>query len=113
MSARFPGPGIFVSHTSTTEWEPDPDPGGLMHMLCDQDGVEAGLSRFDEVDGPIVWTLPAREVILILEGAARIEIEGAETLDLVQGSIASMPKGAVTTWHITTPFRELWVLSGE
>jgi uncharacterized cupin superfamily protein len=48
--------------------------------------------------------LPAREVILILEGAARIEIEGAETLDLVQGSIASMPKGAVTTWHITTRF---------
>jgi hypothetical protein len=40
MSVRFPGPGIFVSHTSTTEWEPDPDPGGLMHMLCDQDGVE-------------------------------------------------------------------------
>ena len=60
MSVRSPGPGMFVSHTATTEWEPDPNPG---------------------------W--------------------------LVQGSIASMPKGAVTTGHLTAPFRELWVLGGE
>jgi uncharacterized cupin superfamily protein len=28
------------------------------------------------------------------------------------GDIASLPAGTETTWHITAPFREFWVLSG-
>ena len=43
-------------------------------------------------------------------GAAKIEIEDGPTLELGVGDIASMPEGAVTTWHLSPGFRELWVL---
>jgi hypothetical protein len=26
--------------------------------------------------------------------------------------MACLPKGAVTTWHLTLPFKEMWVLAG-
>ena len=42
---------------------------------------------------------------------ARIEIEGAPVLELAAGDIASLPAGARTTWHLTTPFKEFWVIS--
>jgi len=54
--------------------------------------------------------VPAREVILVLEGAATIEIDDGPTLELKVGDIASMPEGAVTTWHLTPGFKELWVI---
>jgi uncharacterized cupin superfamily protein len=105
--------GVYVSRLSTTDWEPDPDVPGLMHVLCSTGGVEAGLTRIDQVDGPITYAPPAREVLLILEGRARIEMADAPTLDLGPGDMASLPKGATTTWFLTTPFREFWVLAGE
>ena len=46
--------------------------------------------------------------MLVLEGAVRIEIHGGPTLELKVGDMASLPKGAVTTWHMTLPFREIW-----
>jgi uncharacterized cupin superfamily protein len=49
---------------------------------------------------------------MILEGAVRIEIAGEATLDLETGDVASLPAGTQTTWHITAPFREFWVISG-
>lgn len=104
-------PGVFVSSTSTTDWEKDPELPGLMHVLCAADGLEAGLTRVDEMDGPISWTPPSREVVLVLEGRARIEIAGADPLDLGPGDMASLPPGVETTWHLTTPFREMWVLA--
>jgi uncharacterized cupin superfamily protein len=105
--------GIFVSRVSTSDWEQDPDIGGLMHVLCSVGRVEAGLSRFDEVDGPVTYTLPERETLLILEGRARIEIADASSLELQPGDMASLPKGAITTWHLTTPYREFWVFGAE
>jgi hypothetical protein len=40
-------PGVFVSKTSTNDWEPDPEvPGSQMHELVHRDGVWAGLTRF-------------------------------------------------------------------
>lgn len=105
--------GVFVSNVSTSDWEPDPDVGGLMHVLCTVGHVQAGLSRFDDVVGPVTWTLPERETFLVLEGAAHIDVEGAPSLDLQPGDFASLPKGALTTWHLTTPFREFWVFGAE
>ena len=104
-------PGVFVSSVSTTDWEKDPELPTLVHVLCEADGLEAGLTRIDEMDGPISWTPPSREVLLVLEGRARIEIAGAEPLDLGPGDMASLPPGVETTWQVTTPFRELWVLA--
>lgn len=105
-------PTIFVSSLSTDEWEPDPDVGGLMHILCDLPGYQAGFTRYDIAPAPVSWTPPQRETFIIVEGAARIEISGGATLDLGPGEAASLPPGTVTTWHITAPFREFWVLSG-
>ena len=55
-------------------------------------------------------TLEERETALVLEGAATIEIEGGPTLEVKEGDLFSIPEGASTTWHLTKPFREFWVL---
>ena len=82
-----------------------------MHVLCDGEGIQSGLSRFTEVTGPVQWTLPGRETFLVLEGAARIEIDDGQVLELTAGDIASLPAGARTTWYLTTPFKEFWVIA--
>jgi uncharacterized cupin superfamily protein len=106
------GPGVFVSSTQTDDWEPDPEvPGSEMHELVHDGPVWAGLTRFTSVDGPTRWVPEQRETILVLEGSARIEIESGPTLELGPGDVASLPAGAQTTWHITTPFKEFWVLA--
>jgi quercetin dioxygenase-like cupin family protein len=101
-------PGIFVSSIATDEWTPDAEVGGEMHVLVEADGAYAGMSRFLDVADVGPWTLPARETILVLEGAARIEIAGGPTLELQVGEMASLPKGATTTWHLTLPYKECW-----
>ena len=106
MEAR---PGVFVSNISTGEWVEDPDvPGSEMHELVHEDGVWAGLTRFLATDGPVPWTPDQRETVHVLEGSVRIELEDAPALDLHPGDIASFPAGARMTWHVTTPFKELW-----
>ena len=81
-----------------------------MHELH-HEGVWAGLSRFmDPGDEVVKWTLEERETALVLEGAAKIEIEGGPTIEVKEGDIFSIPEGASTTWHLTKPFREFWVL---
>jgi uncharacterized cupin superfamily protein len=104
---------VFVSSLSATDWERDTDPPGEVHLIGNGIDMEAGLWR--SVPGftpePVHWTLPDTEVILVLEGQARIEIEGGPVLELKPGDIATMPKGAVTTWHLTRPFKEFWVLA--
>jgi uncharacterized protein len=106
-------PGVFALAQSQAEgWEPDPEVGGEMKVLCEVDGVHAGMSRFEQDPGPISWTLPARETIFVLEGEARIEIDGEAAITVGPGGMASMPSGSKTTWHLTTPFREFWVLAG-
>ena len=83
-------------------------------MLFDTGPMRAGLSRFteDADQQPPDWALPATQVLLVLEGAARIEIEEGPVLELKIGDMACLPKGAVTTWHLTLPFKEMWVLAG-
>lgn len=107
-------PGVFVSKVLTDEWEPDPEvPGSEMHELVHANGVWAGLSRFTTVDGPTRWVPEQREVIHILEGAVRIDIAGGPSLRLAPGDIATLPAGIETIWHITAPFKEMWVLASE
>ena len=107
-------PGVFVSDVSD-EWQPDDDPPGEVRILCDEEGLQAGLWR--SVPGvtpePVRWRVPSREVIFVLEASARIEIEDGPTLEVGAGDSASIPAGSVTTWHLGPGFRELWVLAGE
>jgi len=109
-----PHAGVFVSRASTHAWEPDPDvPGTEMHELVHADGVWAGLTRYTRADGPVSWTPDRREVALILEGSVHIEIADGGTLDLGVGDLFSLPPGVETTWHITAPFKEMWVLASD
>src|SRR6187401_628090 len=98
-------PGVFVSNVMTDQWRPDPEVGGEMHVLVEEETAYAGMSRFTRHAELRSWTLPKRETVLILEGSARIEIQGGPTLELNVGDMASLPKGAVTSWHMTLPFR--------
>jgi quercetin dioxygenase-like cupin family protein len=108
-------PGVFVSNTSTEEWRPDPEIGGGAeeHVLFDTGAMRAGLSRFtaDADTQPPPWVLPQTQVLLVLEGRAQIDIEDGPSLDLGPGDMAALPKGAVTRWQLTLPFKELWVLA--
>ena len=105
-------PGVFVVKAPTDGWEPDPDvPGSEMRELVRADGVWAGLTRFTNVDGPVRWTPERREIALILEGSVRIEIVAGGVLELGVGDLFSLPPGVETIWHVTTPFKEAWVLA--
>ena len=96
-------PGVFLSNLATDDWEPDPEVGGETHMLCSEDGTEAGLWRLAEsTKDPTPFTLDRRETLLVLEGSVRIEIKGG---------MASLPKGAETIWHVTAPFKEFWIMA--
>jgi uncharacterized cupin superfamily protein len=107
-----PHPGVFVSSVNASEWQSDPEvPGSEMHELVHSDGVWAGLTRFTAVDGPTRWTPSQRETIHVLEGQVTIEIVGGPTVMLKPGDVASLPAGLETIWHITPPFKELWVLA--
>lgn len=55
--------------------------------------------------------LPARETIVVLRGSVHIEIDDGPTLDLTTGDMASMPKGAKTSWHPSPDFKEVWLYS--
>lgn len=104
---------VLVSRGTEETWEADPDVGGQMKVLYrGEGGVEAGLSRFTEpLVEPIRWTLPATETFYVLEGSARVEIAGAPTLEVGVGDMACIPAGAETTWYLTTPFVDFYVLS--
>jgi ethanolamine utilization protein EutQ (cupin superfamily) len=105
-------PGVFVSKASTATWEPDPDvPGSEMHELVHRDGIWAGLTRITGPEEPVPWTPEQREVAIILEGSVRIEVAGGDTLELEAGDLFSLPPGVETTWHVSTPFKEMWVLA--
>ena len=59
---------------------------------------------------PVVYTPPSRETLIVLKGEARVEITGGPTLELRPGVLASIPAGTKTTWHVTPPFKEFWVI---
>ena len=101
-------PGVFVSNVTTNDWEPDPEVGGEMHVLVEDETAYVGMSRFQHTGELEPYTLPERETVLILEGSARIDIQGGPTLELNVGDMASLSKGAVITWHLTLPFKEVW-----
>jgi uncharacterized cupin superfamily protein len=106
------GGGNYVSRVDSDDFEPDDEVGGLVHMLFEDGEVMGGLWKPE----PAVSTytglvLHARETIVVLKGSVRIEIENGPTLDLGVGDMASMPKGAVTTWHPSPDFKEVWVYS--
>ena len=52
------------------------------------------MSRVATEGDPLIWTFLEREILLVVEGTARIEIKDGPTLDLRAGDIATLPAGA-------------------
>ncbi len=90
---------VYVSRIDTDVWQLHEETGGSVHSLF----PNGTLGEAHE--------LPARETIVVLEGTVRIEIKGRPTLELAAGDMASMPKGAITTWHPSPEFKEIWLYS--
>jgi Transposase IS116/IS110/IS902 family len=90
---------------SAEAWEPDPDVGGEMHVLRGGHGAQSGLSRFTAAPQPITWTLPGRETVLVLEGAARIE--SGHALELAAGDTADGLAEAVAAVFAELPDSEI------
>jgi len=103
-----PHPGVYQSNLASDEWQSDPDVGGEFQVFVDQPDSYVGMSRYLTDPGPVSWTPSVRETLLVLEGSVRIDIEGGPSLELRVGDVASLAAGTPTTWHVTTPFRELW-----
>jgi len=105
------GGGVFVSSLATEDFAPDPDvPGTEQHVLYADGDLSAGMSRVAIEGDPLIWTLPQREILLVVEGTARIEIKDGPTLDLRAGDMAALPAGAEAIRHVGVPFKEFWVL---
>jgi uncharacterized cupin superfamily protein len=105
-------PGMFVSRETTDEWEADPEvPGSTMHELVHDGPIWAGMTKVDDAPEPMTWTPQQREVLLVLEGGVRIEFDDGSDVTLGVGDLATIPAGMTTTWHVTTPFKEMWVLA--
>ncbi|MGH2596571.1 MAG: cupin domain-containing protein [Actinomycetota bacterium] len=104
-------PGVFVSTVDTEEWEFDPEVNGEIHVLCSGVGVTAGMSRFLEVAGPVSYTPPTRETLVVLEGSATVRIADGRVLEIAVGDLVSLPAGVETVWNVTPPFKEFWVLA--
>ncbi len=106
-----PQPGMFVSSADTTDWQPDPEvPGTEMHELVHDGPIWAGMTRITSAPEPTTWTPEQREVLLVLEGGVRIEFGDGSDVTLGVGDMGTIPAGMTTTWHVTTPFKEMWVL---
>jgi uncharacterized cupin superfamily protein len=106
-----PQPGMFVARADTDEWEADPDvPGTEMHELVHEGSMWAGMTRIDSAPEPVAWTPEQREIAVVLEGGVRIEFADGTDVTLGVGDAFTIPAGMTTTWHVTTPFKELWVL---
>ena len=105
------GGGVYVSRVDSDDFEADDEIGGFTHMLFEDGDTMAGMWKpGSDVDAwPKTEELHARETIVVLEGSVRIEIEDGPTLDLGVGDIASIPKGAVTTWRPSADFKEIWL----
>jgi hypothetical protein len=93
-------PGMFVSSGATTEWIEDPEvPGSQMHELVHDGPVWAGMTRIEDAPEPMAWTPEQRE------------FDDGSDVALGVGDLATIPAGMHTTWHVTTPFKEMWVLA--
>jgi uncharacterized cupin superfamily protein len=105
------GGGVHVTRTDSESWEPDDEVGGQVHMLFEDGDTAAGLWQPGDRYVTAENVLPARETIVVLQGTVRIEIDGAPTLELSAGDVASMPQGAKTYWHPSADFKEVWLYS--
>ena len=108
------GGGVYVSRVDTDEFDADEEVGGFTHTLFEDGerrrrgcGSRAPMSATGRRPGSFRHARRSSSS----SGSVRIEIEDGPTLDLGVGDMASMPKGAVTTWYPSADFKEIWFYS--
>ena len=103
--------GVWVTKAGEERFEPDPEVGGSVHVLREDDAVQAGIWSAPPGDEPATeaFEFPHHETIYVLTGTVRIEIEGGPTLELGPGDMASFRKGVRSVWNPSADFTEFWV----
>ena len=81
--------------------------GGSMHVLVAGRRLRSrGMSRFGDVDTVGPWIATAQRDDPDPRGRRPLrDLRVARPWSCWVGDMASMPKGAVTTWHLTLPFK--------
>ena len=113
---------FFTARVDAQDFEPFPvDPGdiiegeptGRVHWLRRDGatGLATGIFRSEPVTARYEWSQD--ETIHVLEGEVRIEYGDGDAVDLGPGDVASFRKGDRAVWHIKSPFKEFFVLSGN
>ena len=104
--------GVWVTRSGEERFSPDPEVGGSVHVLREDDAVEAGLwaapAPGDEPNTE-AFEFPRHETIYVLTGSVRIDIEDGPTLELGPGDMASFRKGVRSVWNPSADFTEFWV----
>ncbi|MGF6834426.1 putative cupin superfamily protein [Paenarthrobacter sp. TE4293] len=77
------------------------------------ESLSGGIWKVTPEEAPQPFDLPIDqdETIYIVSGHLRIDVKGGETLDLGQGSMASLSQGAMTRWSVLEPTVEFFVYS--
>jgi hypothetical protein len=110
-----------VSGVSPSEWEPFPfaevhegDPDGRVHWLRQESGGDGILLTgiFTAQPCKVPYEFIGDESFHLMEGEITVAVEGGDTVDLGPGDIASFPKGARSAWHIKSPMKKFFVISG-
>jgi uncharacterized cupin superfamily protein len=91
-------------------WEHDEETGGQVAMLVDLPSVQGGLWRPGPGGlAPFDVHLDHTEVVLVLTGTGRLEVDGGPPLDLAPGRALRIGSGSHTRWQVSDDFTELWL----
>lgn len=108
---------VFRTTTAPDAWEPftvDGVTSGEVHWLRRSGEGEptyfAGLWRH-EPEGPGPYVVAGSETILVLKGAADLELADGSTVELRVGDFVSFADGFSATWRTLEPFEKLFVLT--
>lgn len=102
--------GVFVTRAGEETFQADDEVGGSVHVLRDDDDVQAGVWVAPDARGEgTSFEFPHHETVYVLEGEVDIEIEDGPTLHLAAGDMASFRKGVRSTWRPQPGFKEFWV----
>jgi uncharacterized cupin superfamily protein len=102
--------GVTTWLVDEQAWNDDDETPGQVAMLLDTPTVQAGLWRpGPDGLGPFDVDLEHTEVILVLSGTGRLEVDGAVPVDLAPGRAARIEVGAHTSWTVDAEFTELWL----
>jgi uncharacterized cupin superfamily protein len=104
------GAGVTTWLVDEHAWEDDDETPGQVAMLVDSPTVQAGLWRPGPSGvHPFEVELQHTEIILVVSGAGRLEVDGGPPLELTPGRAVRIDVGAHTRWTVGPDFAELWL----